>query len=477
MAPLLTAEPKQPKQTCPRSFNVNEEQHRVSQSGSCCSICSFHAELVASDAEHKTACKATNFANNESQKQMLLMLQASAALQTFCNSLIHSDVSTLLLEVCEWDAHSFTQWSMYQRAAESLLDLLAMPAVCALADAYGRRPLLLLTGPFELCGWSLLGALVPRTLTAKPLIAFMKAFSSVTNTAFLTVSSSAQFDLLQNQPKELADALAAGQSYVGLAVVGAPLLSILLRRRMGAHAPFWVAGVLSSLVLGAMLTVPETLQTSGRRAIELRKLNPLGSATLLFRQGSNLARLAMMYSIQSVTRCVDAYLHTFMELRLGWGHTQMSKLLSFWGFCVFVGSSLLRKALKHFSARSIVLAGTLFSAADLFFRGLTHRWWHLPAALVLGLPGISVESAMRAMLTNAVRDQCGAALGTAETQAALKMQQTLSCALIGSPLIGQAFASWLRRPRVSSGFVATHYVMASLCSLLAHVLLQSYVPA
>jgi len=322
---------------------------------------------VASDAEHKTACKATNFANNESQKQMLLMLQASAALQTFCNSLIHSDVSTLLLEVCEWDAHSFTQWSMYQRAAESLLDLLAMPAVCALADAYGRRPLLLLTGPFELCGWSLLGALVPRTLTAKPLIAFMKAFSSVTNTAFLTVSSSAQFDLLQNQPKELADALAAGQSYVGLAVVGAPLLSILLRRRMGAHAPFWVAGVLSSLVLGAMLTVPETLQTSGRRAIELRKLNPLGSATLLFRQGSNLARLAMMYSIQSVTRCVDAYLHTFMELRLGWGHTQMSKLLSFWGFCVFVGSSLLRKALKHFSARSIVLAGTLFSAADLFF--------------------------------------------------------------------------------------------------------------
>ena len=77
---------------------------------------------------------------------MLLMLQASAALQTFCNSLIHSDVSTLLLEVCEWDAHSFTQWSMYQRAAESLLDLLAMPAVCALADAYGRRPLLLLTG-------------------------------------------------------------------------------------------------------------------------------------------------------------------------------------------------------------------------------------------------------------------------------------------------------------------------------------------
>lgn len=137
MAPHLTAKPKQPKQTCPRSFNVNEEQVGVSQSDdSCCSICSFHAEIVAIDAEDKIACQAKNSDNIESQKQMLLMLQASAALQTFCNSLIHSDVSALLLEVCEWDAHSFTQWSMYQRATESLLDLLAMPAVCALADAY-----------------------------------------------------------------------------------------------------------------------------------------------------------------------------------------------------------------------------------------------------------------------------------------------------------------------------------------------------
>ena len=412
----------------------------------------------------------------EKQRQVRL-LQACAALQTFCNSLIHSDVAALLLEVCQQDAHSFARWSTCQRAAELLLDLLATPAVCALADAYGRRPLLLLTGPLELCGWSILGALVPRTLPAKPFIAGMKALTSVTSTAFLTVTSSAQSDLLKHQPKDLADAVAANQAYVGLAVVAAPLLSIFLRRRLGAQAPFWVAGAVSGVVLGTVLRVSETLETSGRTAVELHRLNPLQSATLLFRQGSNLARLAAMYSLQSVTRCVDAYLHTFMELRLGWGHTQMSKLLSFWGFCVFIGSSTLRQALNHFSARSIILAGTLFSAADLALRGLTHRWWHLPAALVLGIPGISIESAMRAMLTSAVRDQCPA-LGGAATQAALKMQQTLTCAVIGSPLIGQAFAWWLRQPsKVSSGFVATHYVMASLCSLLAHALLQTYVPA
>ena len=435
------------------------------------------AESVASGKDGKPTGQAQADGHDMQRQKQVLLLQASAALQTFCNSLIHSDVSVLLLEVCQQDAHSFTQWSMCQRTAESFLDFLATPAVCVLADAYGRRPLLLLTGPLELCGWSVIGALVPRTLTSKPLVAFMKALSSVTSTAFLTVSSSAQSDLLQHRPKDLADAIATGQSYVGLAVVGAPLLSILLRRNFGAHAPFWMAGVLSSIILATVLSVPETLETSGRRRIELHKFNPLESATLLFRQGSNLAHLALMYSMQCVTRCVDAYLHTFMELRLGWGRTQMSKLLSFWGFCVFLGSNLLRKALKRFSARRIVLAGTLFSAADLALRGLTHRWWHLPAALVLGLPGISVESAMRAMLTSAVRDQCPT-LGGATTQAALKMQQTLTCAVVGSPLIGQAFAWWLRQPRkVSSGFVATHYVTASLCSLLAHALLQSYVPA
>ena len=405
------------------------------------------------------------------------LLQASAALQTFCNSLIHSDVSVLLLEVCQQDPHRFAHWSTYQKVTELLLDLLAMPAVCALADAYGRRPLLLLAGPLELCGWSLLAALVPRSLAALPFVASIKALSSVTSTAFLIVSSSAQSDLLQHHPQDLADAVAANQSYVGLAVVVAPLLSIVLRRSIGAGAPFWAAGALSSVVLGIVLRIPETLETSSRKAIELHKLNPLQSATLLFRQGSNLARLATMYSVQCMTRCVDSYLHSFMELRLGWGRTQMSKLLSFWGFCVFLGSSILRRSQKRFSARNIVLAGTLFSAADLALRGLTYQWWHLPAALVLGIPGISVESAMRAMLTSAVQDQCPA-LGGAAVQAALKMQQMMSCALVGSPLIGQAFAWWLRRPgKVGRGIVATHYVMASLCSLLAHALLQTYVPA
>mmetsp|Transcript_60744 Transcript_60744/g.113548 ORF Transcript_60744/g.113548 Transcript_60744/m.113548 type:complete len:466 (-) Transcript_60744:148-1545(-) len=411
------------------------------------------------------------------QANHVQLLQFCAFVQTFCNSLIHSDVSTLLLEVCQQDMQRYTQWTIFQKATESYLDLVMIPVACVLADAYGRRPFLLLTGPLELCAWSLVGAVVPRTLAAKPLVAGVKALSSVTSTAFLTVNNSALADLLHKQPGDLADAIAANQAYIGLAVVGAPLLSIYLRTRIGPLAPFWAASALSSFVFAAMIGMPETLEKSGRKTVELCRLNPLESATLLFRQGSSVARLAAMYSIQCITRCVDAHLHTFMELRLGWGRTQMSQLLSFWGFCVYLGSNMLRQALRRFSARTVILAGTLFSAVDLALRGMTCRWWHLPASLVLGIPGISVESAMRAMLTSAIRDQCPS-LGGAATQAALKMQQTLTCALVGSPLIGQAFAWWLRRPTEikNTGSVATHYVMASLCSLFAHVLLQTHVP-
>lgn len=413
-------------------------------------------------------------ADTDQAKRTLLQLSCVQAMQTFCNALIQADVPALLMEVMGQDAAVYTSWFMWQNGVEQLLELLATASACALSDAVGRRPVLLLTGPLELCIWAFLAAFVPRRLSVRPALSVGKALASTANTAFLAVSGSAICDALRGNPEALADTNAATQSYVGLCVIFAPLLSVFLRRRMGPRAPFLTAGALSGLsFLLLLFALPETLRPDEQTPVKIGALNPIRSATLLLRQSPPVAVLAAMYSVQSLTRCVDVYLQPFTGRVLGWGRNEIAQLLSWWGFCVFIGSRCMKLALKRWSARTMILIGTLSSAGDFAVRAWTTRWWHHPAALVVGLPGICVEPAMRALVASSARRQCPR-IGGGATQAALKMQQTLTLALVGAPLFGRAFAWWLRQKKGS--FPATHYLLACACGVLAHLLLWSAGP-
>jgi len=405
------------------------------------------------------------------------MLQICQALQTFCNSLMSADVPVFMLEVLGNDAAAYANWSVLQNGAEQLLELFVTSASCALSDCYGRRPVLLLTGPLQLCLWALTGAFMPRRSALKPVVAVTKACASVSNAAFLAVSSTAICDFVRCNTEKLADSAAVSQSYVGLSVVLAPLLSVYLRSRFGPRAPFVVAASLSGASAGVLTrSFVETLSDGAFSPLRINALNPFSSSTLLFRQGAPVALPALMYSAQTLTRCVDPYLQPFMERVLGWGRNEVSQLLSFWGLCVFVGSRGLKRALRRFSAKSVILVGTLCNSADFMLRATTTSWWHHPAALVVGLPGISVEAAMRGLVTSVTNVHCPH-LGKGAVQAALKTQQSLTLALVGSPLFGRAFTWWLSKPPPKRGhiplatFPAAHYFLASLAGIIAHVLL------
>merc|ERR1711871_898570 len=106
------------------------------------------------------------------------------------------------------------------------------------------------------------------------------------------------------------------------------------------------------------------------------------------------------------------------------------------GATVFFGSQSLRRVLRQMGPDAAVQIGAPFLALQEFLKSLASSWWHLPAALVIGLPSAGLEPALRALIAEEASRSTKLAGGI--VQAALKTQQVLTLAVIGSPLIGVA---------------------------------------
>merc|ERR1712087_930808 len=118
---------------------------------------------------------------------------------------------------------------------------------------------------------------------------------------------------------------------------------------------------------------------------------------------------------------------------MGWGRDQSARLLSFWGVTVFLGGQTLRRALRRIGERwpeVAVLMGVPFLTLQEFLKSLASAWWHLPAALVIGLPSAGLEPALRALIPEEASRSTKLASGI--VQAALKTQQVLTLAAVGS---------------------------------------------
>merc|ERR1712232_432735 len=108
-----------------------------------------------------------------------------------------------------------------------------------------------------------------------------------------------------------------------------------------------------------------------------------------------------------------------------------------------------------------VLIGAPFLAAQEFLKSLACKWWHLPAALIVGLPSAGLEPALRALIAQEARKSTSLPGGA--VQAALKTQQVLTLAVLGSPLIGATFGRWASH--VPTPWFAWHYLIGSIAAL------------
>lgn len=411
---------------------------------------------------------------------VLFRLSLVAALQSFCAALVQTDVPVILMKLHLGHPERYAAFASRQASLEKVADLFFIVAGCALSDRFGRRPLQVVTGGLIGILWNLFCFFIPtspntylgwtiRNRTKIFCFAAIKLLNSACCSAFLAVNACAISDVSGGDPGKVISTSAAAQSYVGLAVVIAPLIAIQLRS-IHRRAPFALCALLMATNLQLAWKLPETLPVHERtsRIAWSQALNPLASATTLLRQCNavRLCVLSLAYSLVSIPRCADFVLQAFTGRTLRWGRNESAKLLSFWGATVFLGSQAMRRALKHIGPDAAVLIGAPFLAAQELLKSITCAWWHLPAALILGLPSSGVEHALKAIIIQEAQHSTKLSIGT--VQAALKTQQSLTIAFFGSPLIGFAFVKWASKAPLPR--FAWHYVICGFAALSCGIL-------
>jgi DHA1 family tetracycline resistance protein-like MFS transporter len=166
------------------------------------------------------------------------------------------------------EEHLVSEYFGYFISAYALMQFVASPLLGALSDLYGRRPVLLIS--LFMAGIDYIFMAFAPTL---PLLFIGRMISGLTG-ASITVCMAYVADISTDDNRSSNYGL-IGAAF-GLGFIIGPALGGFLGGAFGPQAPFLAAAALNILnFLFGLFVLPESFPKEKRRALQLRKLNPL----------------------------------------------------------------------------------------------------------------------------------------------------------------------------------------------------------
>lgn len=273
----------------------------------------------------------------------------------------------------------------------ALMQFLFSPALGALSDRFGRRPIILISN-FGLGIDYIIMAMAPTLgwLLAGRIISGITAASITTSSAYIADVT---------PPEKRAKAFGLIGAAFGVGFVLGPALGGLLGND-DPRLPFWVAAGLSLLNgLYGIFVLPESLARKFRVGVKWRRANPLGALALL-RSRPGLFGLAMVIFLNQFAHVVlpsMAVLYT--TYRYGWDTRTVGLMLAAVGVCtMIVQGGLIGPTTRILGERRALLLGTVFGAAAFAIFGLAPAGWAffvgIPVMALWGLSGPACQSLM-----------------------------------------------------------------------------------
>ena len=295
------------------------------------------------------------------------------------------------------------------------------PAIGALSDRFGRRPILL-ASLLVMCLDYIVMALAGTIwlLLAARMVAGIAAATGPTAAAAIADMSA---------PEEKAKNFGLVGAAFGAGFVLGPVIGGLLAE-FGTRVPFYAAAGLAAanLVFG-YFAFPETVTDRIRRPFEWRRANPLGAFRKLG-ELDGLKRLLLLFFLYEfafiVYPSIWAY---FTQARFGWEPSTVGLSLACFGIAMaVVQGGLIRIALDRFGDRATILYGFSFN----FFAFSILVWLENGLVALLFIPltafGAVVTPALQGRMSRIARDdQQGELQGV--------VNSTRSVAAIFSPLV------------------------------------------
>jgi DHA1 family tetracycline resistance protein-like MFS transporter len=274
--------------------------------------------------------------------------------------------------------------------AYSLMQFLCAPAMGALSDRYGRRPVMLIA----------LAALGLDNI----LIAFAPSMAWIFAGRLIGGALASTMSIAQAC---IADVTPPGRRAAGFGRIGAafgvgfilgPLVGGVLGE-MSLRLPFFVAAGLSfaNLALG-LAFLAETLPPERRSARPLFAANPLAAVAWFGRSRPLLALGLALFVANTAQRGLEAIWVLFTGVQYGWGAREAGMSLAVVGASfVIVQGFLVRRAVDRLGERRVVVGGFLLSAAMYVVLAFNSQGWIgmlgiLPHVLGWGMAGPALQA-------------------------------------------------------------------------------------
>ncbi|WP_413575848.1 TCR/Tet family MFS transporter [Bdellovibrio sp. HCB290] len=333
----------------------------------------------------------------------------------------------------------------------ALMQFVASPVLGSLSDRFGRRPVLLV---------SLLGAGLDYLLMAfAPTLGILFAGRIVSGLtgASMTVASSYMADISDDSNRS-ANFGMIGAAF-GLGFIVGPALGGLLGN-YGHQAPFIAAAVFNLLNFAfGYFILPESLDESHRRKIELRRLNPFQSLfKLLFKPGMRL--LIWIYLLVYLAGQSHPSIWTlFTQHKFGWSTFEVGLSLSFIGISIAVVQGYMTRIIvPRWGEVKALNVGLVFGIlAYLGYATVTQGWMLYAVMAITCLNGLTGPASMSLISKDTPPQEQGELQGTLISIASIT-------SIIGPLIYTDVFARFTAG-NAPTQFAGSAYILAAVISL------------
>lgn len=273
-------------------------------------------------------------------------------------------------------------------------NFLMSPALGALSDHFGRRPVLLLG--FLGLGVSFLGTAFATALWV--LIAVRVAAGAMQANAAIANAYVADI----TPPEQRTKRFGLLGAMMGLGFIVGPVMGGLLGA-INLQLPFLVAGVLAMVnLLYGYFVLPESLPISRRKAFSWRAANPVAS----LRKLAQLRGVGPLVGVVAFSGLAQFVLYTswvlYTSFKFGWGPLENGGSLAMVGIVsVAVQGFLLGPLLKRFSPQRLAVMGLISSALAYAMWGAATEGWMMYLIIGVNIFGVTVAASVQSLISAA----------------------------------------------------------------------------
>lgn len=387
----------------------------------------------------------------------LVFVLLTVLIDTIGFGIIAPVMPKLIMEVAHVPISRATELGGYLMLVFAVLQFLCGPLMGNLSDAFGRRPVLLISLFAFGINYALMGI--------APTLGWLFVGRAVSGIAGAVYAPANAFVADVTKPEERAKSFGLVGAAFGLGFVLGPAIGGFLGEA-GSRAPFFAAAAMACLnFVYGFFVLPESLPKERRRRFDLKRAHPLGTLRA-FRDNPTVASLALAALFWQLAFQVYPSTWAFYTMaKFQLSPAAIGTTLAFSGVSMALVQSLVtgRVVARIGEARTAPIGVMIGASAFIAYAFITKSWMIFPVLAIGGLQGVAMPS-INAMMSKS--------LGP-ERQGELQggMASLMGLASIIGPLALTQTLAHFSAPHASPYFPGAAFVLAAMFALTSLSLL------